>query len=181
MIAVPLRTRRFGQAVPTGKEADMTRNVWLWVLAAELCCVAGCADVNATNGQAGNGEKPSRALIAKTTPPILDIPMPIGFELDATSRNSSGAGIRTVDHVYVGQADKFAVLRFYRRYMPDHGWKEMSFRYAHESGLVSFEKDVVGYKEECTVVVRDAGLWNKVKVQISVGPRGPASVPANPN
>ncbi|MFP4355645.1 MAG: hypothetical protein ACLFUJ_11035 [Phycisphaerae bacterium] len=163
----------------------MTRTMWLCATAAMIGCgLTGCADVEMNNGQTGQqgNQAQSRRLMAKVNPPVLDIPVPIGFDLDeARSRNRSGAGTRFVDHVYTGRAEKFDVVRFYRRHMPEHGWKEMSYQFAQGSGVFSFEKSVAGYKEESTVIVRDGGLWDRIEIIVAVGPRGPASVPANPN
>ena len=150
-----------------------------WALWAVGCfALAGCTDPSLESGRPSGTPARQMGLIAKARPPVLDIPVPIGFELvESQSRNRSGGGIRWIDHVYVGNAEKFEVVRFYRRHMEQHGWKEMSYQFAQGRGLFSYEKDVAGYKEECTVVVQDAS-WDRVQVIVGVGPRGAATVPA---
>jgi hypothetical protein len=143
---------------------------------------AGCLDARVNAGETAepDGEK-SDELVDKSNPPVLDIPVPIGFDLDeGRSINRSGAGVRIVDHVYVGRADKFAVVRFYEQMMPEQGWKKMSYQFAKGRGVLSFEKDLAGYKEGCRITVDD-GSWGQVEVNVELGPRGPASVTGNRN
>ncbi len=143
---------------------------------------AGCLDAQINGGETSeaDGEK-STELVDKSNPPVLDIPVPIGFELDeARSINRSGAGMRIVDHVYVGRADKFAVVRFYEQMMPEQGWKKMEYQFAKGRGVLSFEKDLAGYKEGCRITVDD-GSWGRIEVNVELGPRGPATVSGNRN
>jgi hypothetical protein len=86
-----------------------------------------------------------------------------------------------VEHIYEGRADKFAVVRFYRRYMERKGWTLMRNQFAQGRSTLSFEKKTSGLTEECTVSVSEAGLWDKVRIAVAVGPRGPMAIPAPSN
>jgi hypothetical protein len=62
-------------------------------------------------------------LIPQRTPPIPDLPVPLGFKMvESTSRSYESAGARYVDHTYAGKADKVDVDAFYRQQMINKGW-----------------------------------------------------------
>jgi len=156
----------------------MFRTTIISVWAVVFLAVAGCTDPNGVDDDARNN-KPVRPLelIPQVSPPILDLPVPIGYELDESrSRHHKGAGFRWLDHRYLGNTEKHAVLRFYRRHMETKGWKLMSEQFAQGAGLLSFEKIVAGYTEGCTVRVASAGAWGRVEIVIGCGPRGPMTV-----
>jgi hypothetical protein len=152
----------------------------LYVLAA---LAVGCKDPEMETGKKSGPSESSNSmeLIAQPDPPILDIPVPIGFELNEDrSRHRRAAGIRFVDHMYVGRAEKFAVVRFYKRHMERKGWSLMNSQYAQGRSMLSFEKKTAGFTEECLISISDAGMWNRVQIVVAVGPRGPAAIPAQP-
>jgi hypothetical protein len=152
----------------------------LYVLAA---LAVGCNDSEMDTGDqaGGSGSSDPMELIARPDPPILDIPVPIGFELNEDrSRHRSAAGIRFIDHMYLGRAEKFAVVRFYKRHMERKGWSLMNSQYAQGRSTMSFEKKTAGFTEECLISIAKAGMWDRVQIVVAVGPRGPAAIPAQP-
>src|SRR3990172_3595374 len=67
--------------------------------------------------------EPPPGLVAQAYPPIPDLPVPLGFHMDEQrSRNTAAGGIRVVQHLYKGRADKFELQRFYRQQMRIAGW-----------------------------------------------------------
>ncbi len=143
----------------------------------------GCDSTEVETGDSSSASASSNTemvLVARTDPPILDIPVPVGLELADPSRNRSAAGVRWIDHFYEGRADKFAAVRFYKRQMQRKGWTLMSSQYVDGRSTLSFEKKMTGLTEEALVSIYDAGLWSKIRVHVAVGPRGPMAIPASP-
>jgi hypothetical protein len=87
------------------------------------------------------GMSPRPELPALATPPIDDLPVPAGFKLkESESRNFESPLARFIDHTYQGRADKFSVVRFYGRHMPQHGWKLRSSEMIRGAFTIHYEK-----------------------------------------
>jgi len=85
---------------------------------------------------------------------IEDIPVPVGFAWDrARSEHKSEAGYRSVNHVYVGNADPLAVKNFYIQYMPRSNWELID-------QTLQAGRDVLNYRkgqEKCKIIVEPSG------------------------
>jgi hypothetical protein len=147
-------------------------NAWKSWLAAMLTVAAAGLVLAGCNGRStidtGQGDNrevaaPS-ALMARANPPIPDLPVPIGFDLDAKkSRSVAAGGLRMVDHRYTGRVNKWVVGRFYKRQMPLAQWALHSDRMIQGTIFLDFSKG----NESCFVVIGDAPLWStSVMVQI---------------
>lgn len=95
-------------------------------------------------------------LVPQSRPPIEDLPVPIGYELDtADSRSYEANRSRLVDHVYRGPASKEDVEHFYRRLMPLNGWRFRGMQKRGEEVMLRFDKD----SQWCDVSIRP---WNRL-------------------
>lgn len=143
----------------------------LLVLAAAMLA-AGCGNKTQTVDASGGAPRvvePFPELWAQARPPIPDLPMPVGFDLDeGKSRSFAAAGARYVDHVYHGGADKFAVARFYKRQMPNNRWTLVTDMFVQGEIMLDFEKDT----ERCRVVVIKGGLFHASKIKIQLWTSG---------
>lgn len=91
-------------------------------------------------------------LVARSEPPVADLPVPLGFKLDESrSRNYESAGVRFIDHTYRGErANKDAVAQFYRRQMSNKGWDLRGSQMVRGTVLLRYEKA----DELCDVRIR---------------------------
>lgn len=144
-----------------------------------LLTVSGCV----TNGGSAGGSTAAtqpKGLVPKRASPIPDIPVPIGFELDEgrSQSSDSGRGVRWVRHVYLGLADKFAVSRFYKQHMPEHGWVRQMDRMNQGTILLSFRN--ADTNEICEVVISDTRSWMlpKTSIRVELVPAGQGEMPA---
>lgn len=153
----------------------MRKWLWLGLMAAGM---AGCTSETAT-GPDGEPLAVSEDLAAKALPPVKDVPVPIGFEIDdKRSRSFVGTGVRWVDHVYVGKADRFAVRRFYEKHMTARRWKLMATRFVQGRIRMEYEKPVPGYVEGCSIDIDTTdGLFPATEIYVQCYPRGQASGP----
>lgn len=148
---------------------------WMMGLAASLLLAAGCNN----NASVNTGSTPREVgvpneLVAKARPPVPDVPVPLGFDLDEDeSRSLASAGIRWVDHRYTGNPDKWAVGRFYKRQMPLNGWVLDSDQMSQGLITLSFSKGV----ERCDVRISDGGLFTGTVIRISVRSVGEINAP----
>lgn len=141
---------------------------WLTVVAAWMA-PAGCNNSSGRSGvSSGSTAGPIPELVAMSLPPISDLPVPIGFNLDEDkSRNFSAAGARYVDHVFKGSADKFAVGRFYKRQMPIQRWALVTDMFVQGDIMLDFEKDT----ERCRITVT-GGSFGSTRIQVAVWTSG---------
>jgi hypothetical protein len=136
---------------------------WIMVLAAASAMAVGGCDrqqpvVDASTG-APRMVEPVTELVGQGRPPIPDFPVPVGFALnESLSRNFAAAGLRSVEHVYDGKADKFAVKRFYQQQMPVSRWVLQNDLVAEGTITMEFEKE--GHGERCTVVITTREWWH---------------------
>jgi len=136
--------------------------------------LVGCNQTNSSSsGTSRNGSKNgssgSGALFAKAHPPIADLPVPFGFDLDeGRSRHWTVGSIRLVDHVYEGSADKFVVARFYRTQMPINRWELVRDVFAQGDIILDFDKG----NERCHVVISESGWGNRLEIKVLLSSSG---------
>jgi hypothetical protein len=139
-----------------------------------VALLAGCNQTNSSSGRTGNGRSKNgsqadNALFAKAHPPIADLPVPFGFELDeGRSRHSTVGSNRMVDHVYEGSADKFAVARFYRTQMPINRWELVRDFFAQGDIMLDFDKG----NERCHVVISEDGWGDQLDIKVFLSSSG---------
>ncbi len=142
-----------------------------------VAAIAGC---NGNKKVQSSGDSSSEApveLVAMARPPIPDLPVPIGFKLDqGRSRNLAAAGIRWIDHLYKGKADKFSVARFYRRQMPLTRWTLVTEMFAKGNLTLDFERQ----SDRCHVTVSDGSLFHPTYVHIELWTAGRVPTPPSP-
>lgn len=148
----------------------------LWVIA--MAAMAGC---NSGKKMDDSSPPPDEGapveLVAQARPPIPDLPVPIGFDLDeGRSRNLAAAGIRWIDHLYKGKADKFAVARFYRRQMPLTRWTLVTEMFAKGNLTLDFERQ----SDRCHVTVSDGSLFHPTYVHVELWTAGRVPTPPSP-
>jgi hypothetical protein len=108
-------------------------------------------------------------MVALSNPPIPDLPIPLGFDLDEShSRSFSAAGARYIDHVYKGREDRFAVARFYKRQMPVNRWTLVTDMYIQGDIMLDFEKE----SERCRVIVTKGSLWHPTYIKVQLWTSG---------
>ncbi len=111
----------------------------------------------------------SAEVYARRRPPIADLPVPIGFELDEQrSRHSKSGPFRMVDHVYTGKGDRFAVSRFYKRYMKMSRWTLVQDVFAQGVITLSFDKG----SERCSVSIESNGWGDRLRVNVFLSSTG---------
>jgi len=141
------------------------------VLAAAMLA-AGCGNKTQTVDSSSGAPRvvdPYPELLAQARPPIPDLPVPLGFDLnEGKSRSFAAAGARYVDHVYSGGSDKFSVARFYKRQMPNNRWTLVTEMFIQGETMLDFEKDT----ERCRVIVTGGGLFHSSKVKIQLWTSG---------
>jgi len=138
---------------------------WIW---ASALIFAGCQASPGPNGGAAGGAGDNadsgvtlkagegKTLVPQSQPPVKDLPVPIGFDLDVdTSRSYEADQSRLIDHVYRGPAAKDEVRRFYRYNMPLNGWDFRGSQQVGDEVVLRFEKD----SQWCEVELR---RWNRM-------------------
>jgi hypothetical protein len=143
---------------------------WLCVcfVAAALC---GCNDKPkqvATDPSGAQVDPDEIAAQAHST--VTDVPMPEGFELDPSkSRSMVGGTTRMVDHVYKGNGDQGALVRFFRKQMPAQRWSLTSLQQvpvgSKSQWIINFVKD----NERCTVTITGRNsLWHNTEIDVKI-------------
>lgn len=113
------------------------------------------------------------ALAAQANTPISDLPVPVRMDLaDGDSRSFAAAGVRWVDHIYRGRANKWAVGRFFKRQMPTAGWTLVADRMLQGKIFLNFTKA----NENCDVVISSL-FWGRAQVQVGIYPTGKSGAP----
>lgn len=149
------------------------------VLLAVVACViiAGCNRENKLDGSDEARKSSPIELVAMPRPPVPDLPVPIGFDLDQDrSRNLAAAGIRWVDHLYKGKADKFAVARFYRRQMPLTRWTLVTEIFSKGDLKLAFERQA----DRCHITIYDGSLFHPTYVHVELWTAGRVTQPPSP-
>jgi hypothetical protein len=159
----------------------MPRSVACLLLSGCLLLIPACSGFPGGTGQessgdSGDDDKPNAirpsggsGLVAQSSPPVADLPVPVGFKLDESkSRNYESSGVRFIDHTYRGRgAVKDAVVKFYRRQMSNKGWNLRGSQMVRGTVLLRYEKG----NELCDVRIRSENppLRNRyVEVTINV-------------
>ena len=154
------------------------RRVVGMLLAAMAVAVLGCNnEKKAESSGESSSVSPPVELVAMARPPIPDIPVPIGFDLDqGRSRNLAAAGIRWVDHLYKGRADKFAVARFYRKEMPQSRWTLVTEMFTRGNLTLDFERQ----SDRCHVTLSDGNLIHPTYIHVELWTAGRVPQPPSP-
>lgn len=147
----------------------------LSALALVMAC--GCNNdaqmIDASSG-APRQVQPAVELVAKSSAPIADLPVPLGFSLDENnSRDYALAGARLVDHVYRGRPNKLAVKRFYERQMPVNRWTLTTSMFVRGDVMLDFEKET----ERCRILVNEGNLFYPTYIRIQLWTSGRVTNP----
>ena len=139
---------------------------WTSLLFAAGLLACGCETSQQRQVDASSGDPvdvtPTMHLVARSRPPVQDLPVPLGFRLDeAHSRSFDAGDARYVHHMYHGDEDKFAVQRFYKRQMPINRWTLVTDMFVQGDIMLDFEKDL----ERCRIVITDGGLFDKSTIK----------------
>jgi hypothetical protein len=134
--------------------------------------LAGCASQGErTAGQAPRTVNPG--LVPRANPPIGDVPVPLGFNLDENkSIDFVIAGSRFAKHKYKGGADKLEVKRFYERQMPINRWTLTTSMFLGGDINMDFEKET----DRCRVTVNDGGLFHRSIIHVVLWTSGPVQL-----
>lgn len=131
-------------------------------MVAGLVGLALLASLGATGCQPAN-----QNLTAQANSAIPDVPVPNGFELiEEQSRSRSRGSWRTVDFLFEGSADKFAVPQFYEKQMPMHGWSLWDKRFIRGRATINFIKN----GETCVITVYEEGGIKPVRLHVDISP-----------
>jgi len=153
----------------------MTRT-WILMLLMSPALAGGCNN-NQTIDRTGGAPRqvePMMELVARSRPPIPDLPVPIGYKLDeGKSRNFAAAGARYIDHLYKGKADKFAVARFYKRQMPINRWTLVTDMFVQGNVVMEFEKQI----ERCNVTITDGSIFHPTYIKVQLWTSGRIETP----
>lgn len=146
-----------------------------------LAALGGCAKeqtIDASSGAPREVDAAGGELVGQSRPPVLDVPVPVGFTLDeGQSRNYNLAGARLVDHVYRGGADKFAVKRFYERQMPTYRWTMVTAVFAQGDMTLDFERDC----DRCRIAISTGGLFQRTTIRVYLQTTGRIDPPGGVN
>ena len=148
------------------------------ILVAALTAGAGCNSgsqtIDASSG-APRRVQPVIDMVARSQPPIPDLPVPIGFKLDeGKSRDYALAGARFVDHTYKGGGIKLAVKRFYERQMPINRWVLTTAMFVRGDVMLDFEKET----ERCRIIITDGSLFHSTYIKVQLWTSGRIRTPA---
>lgn len=155
---------------------------WLFLVSALmfLAAFAGCSEgantIDTGSGAPREVAAPSE-LVAMSRPPVPDLPVPIGFELDQeNSRSFAAAQVRWVIHTYRGHGDQFAVSRFYKRQMQSSNrWTLETDSMIQGVVLLRFTKGA----ERCDITIRDPGWPRRTEVHVELYPAGKVEAPVD--
>ncbi len=135
--------------------------------------VAGCENAGRTIGIGSSGPEAvpePDSLVAKSQPPMVDLPMPVSFDLkESRSRSMAAPGLRFVDHWYYGREDKWAVGRFFKRQMPAAQWQLQADRMMTGDIVLDFVKG----RESCKMTIGE-NFWGTTTVHVEIYAAGPS-------
>jgi hypothetical protein len=118
----------------------------------------------------------SPGLLPKASPPIPDVPVPVGFKLDMKHSRDDDTGVaRFVDHLYKGRTDRWKVLEFYREQMPVSRWTRVHDGLAQGRHTLEFEKG----SERCVVTLRKGSLLHPTYIEVRVSTVGRIAPPSS--
>ncbi len=121
-------------------------------------------------------KNPSGELQAKARTHVTDVPVPNGFDLEEKRSRSykNQGGLRWVDYLYEGRAEKFDIIRFYEKQMPVYHWDPQTTQTAQGQTSLDFTKE----HERCRITVSGGGALSTTYIHISITP-GTNIAPAN--
>ncbi|MFO0840368.1 MAG: hypothetical protein U1D55_17810 [Phycisphaerae bacterium] len=100
-------------------------------------------------------------------PTLEGVPLPNGFRLvDDRSVGRATGPTRIGKFEFVGDAERSAVMRFYKEYMPSGGWKLLAEDFDRGVYDLHFESQT----EECNVRIRPETA-RRSTIVINIGPR----------
>ncbi|MCL2640710.1 MAG: hypothetical protein FWD53_07690 [Phycisphaerales bacterium] len=107
-------------------------------------------------------------LLAAASPPIADIPVPIGFTMmkKSISKIIPASSTRFVDHQYSGPSDFLAVVKFYRSQMPTQNWTLIEQTQGNASIVLHFTKG----SEDCILCVTDSSAFTPTRIRVRIDP-----------
>jgi hypothetical protein len=159
----------------------MNGKTWTIFAAATVAALAGCQQnttIDTGSGAPREANAPAE-LVAQLKPPVPDIPLPLGFDIDqGNSRSSAGGGFRLVDYKFDGRPDKWAVGRFYKRQMPANRWTLETDNMIGGSIYLLFTNG----KEYCNIVISDNPWWKLFKptrIALDIHPSGKLERPVD--
>jgi hypothetical protein len=134
--------------------------------AAALCMTAGCPR-SGGSGASGEAAMVEPELAAQASPPIPDVPVPMGFSyVENRSSSSAVPGVRAVTHTYHGSKDKFAAARFFRKQMQMSGWQLATETDGWAVKTMDFTKE----NEACRITLQDGPIFVKTEVRVQIYP-----------
>ncbi|MEI7766171.1 MAG: hypothetical protein WCJ97_01900 [Phycisphaerae bacterium] len=118
---------------------------------------------------------PSVTLVAAVNSPIVDVPVPAGWQLDTSTARAESlftTNQRRVNHTYRGDDSPLVVVRFYKDKLPTKGWQSVSQIQDGEAIIMKYVKA----GENLTVTVGEGSFWsfkfsNSVNVEINPDPQ----------
>ena len=136
----------------------MQKTITCLSLLTATCALSGC-------GWFSGESNPGMELAAVARPPLADLPVPMGFEIDdRDSRSFDSGAARLVDHVYRGSASKFAVVRFYKKAMVARRWRFVSETFSLGEQTLQFKRP----GEECRIRIAPGSWLHPTKVKIEL-------------
>ena len=119
---------------------------------------------------------PETGYVPQVAPPMADIPVPIGFDMEHdTSRDRSDGGLRWVDHRYSGKGPIAPLANFYEKQMPQYRWNLVTRGFARGAATLDFEKA----RERCRITIsRKNSLLNTIQIHVDVWTHTIATSPA---
>ena len=143
------------------------RQDWTIAIAlSSLYVLGGCAgNGEVVSDESGERRPMLKELAARPKPPILDLPVPLGFDLDEGASRSADSGVaRFVDHVYKGRADKFAIARFYKKSLPPNEWMLIMETFSVGELKLEFERP----GERLFVFITNGGWLSSTRIKLQL-------------
>lgn len=127
-------------------------------LVAAVCALSGC-------GLFSGSSNPGMELAPIANPPLADLPVPSGFEIDEGASRSFDSGVaRLVDHLYWGSGSKFAVARFYKKAMVARRWRFINETFSLGEQTLQFKRP----GESCRVRITPGNWLNPTKLKLEL-------------
>jgi hypothetical protein len=126
--------------------------------------------VTAISALTGCGTHDSTApLMPMATPPIADVPVPIGFDMvtDQSVSRVLPNGLRFVDHQYKGGDSQMQVVDFYKTNLPQQGWSMVTQDQVHDEITLKYAKN----DEDLLITIKSGNLDTHVRVKIDPSAR----------
>ncbi len=100
----------------------------------------------------GCSQKPPALLPLSPFSPVMDVPVPVGFQIDRDRSQATvvpHSSLRLINQEYRGSAPASAVARFYRHRLPPLRWKSLGQTRVRGSWILFFNKN----REDCTITI----------------------------